>query len=207
MSGARRGHPDHPVLALGGGQVDAVAAAAGVRSRGALLDLGDHPAAAARRAGGARLLLQEPPRVRGDGRGRRDARACRGLRQPLRHAARAGRGGDRARAGRALRRRLAGRPADPQLGAARRGGLDLHPAAVDRRAGEPAARRAARTAPPVVAARMAKSRDEISHWAEYDYVLVNENLPQCEEELRAIIARRAAAPRPPAGADAAGRGG
>ena len=36
--------------------------------------------------------------------------------------------------------------------------------------------------------RMAKSRDEISHWAEYDYVLVNENLTQCEEELRAIIA-------------------
>ena len=35
---------------------------------------------------------------------------------------------------------------------------------------------------------MAKSRDEISHWAEYDYVLVNENLAQCEEELRAIIA-------------------
>ena len=47
---------------------------------------------------GARLFLQEPPRVRGDGRGRRDARARRGLRQPLRHAARAGRGGDRPRA-------------------------------------------------------------------------------------------------------------
>jgi guanylate kinase len=39
----------------------------------------------------------------------------------------------------------------------------------------------------VVAGRMAKSRDEISHWAEYDYVLVNENLAQCEAELRAII--------------------
>jgi guanylate kinase len=39
----------------------------------------------------------------------------------------------------------------------------------------------------VVAERMAKSRDEISHWAEYDYVLVNENLAQCEAELRAII--------------------
>lgn len=42
--------------------------------------------------------------------------------------------------------------------------------------------------PEVVARRMATSRDEISHWAEYDYVLVNENLKQCEEELRAIIA-------------------
>lgn len=39
----------------------------------------------------------------------------------------------------------------------------------------------------VVAARMAKSRDEISHWAEYDYVLVNERLAECEDELRAIL--------------------
>lgn len=39
----------------------------------------------------------------------------------------------------------------------------------------------------VVADRMAKSRDEISHWAEYDYVLVNSNLVRCEAELRAII--------------------
>ncbi|MFT3973018.1 MAG: guanylate kinase [Amaricoccus sp.] len=40
----------------------------------------------------------------------------------------------------------------------------------------------------VVESRMEKSRDEISHWAEYDYVLVNENLAQAEAELRAIIA-------------------
>ena len=39
----------------------------------------------------------------------------------------------------------------------------------------------------IVADRMLKSRDEISHWAEYDYVLVNENLAECEHELRAII--------------------
>jgi guanylate kinase len=39
----------------------------------------------------------------------------------------------------------------------------------------------------VVADRMAKSRDEISHWAEYDYVLVNSNLHDCERQLRAII--------------------
>ncbi len=39
----------------------------------------------------------------------------------------------------------------------------------------------------VVARRMTQSRDEISHWAEYDFVLVNESLPQCESELRAII--------------------
>lgn len=39
----------------------------------------------------------------------------------------------------------------------------------------------------VVAGRMAQARDEISHWAEYDYVLVNENLTRCEAELNAII--------------------
>ncbi len=41
--------------------------------------------------------------------------------------------------------------------------------------------------PDVVARRMEKSRDEISHWAEYDYVLVNDNLHRCEADLRAII--------------------
>ena len=41
--------------------------------------------------------------------------------------------------------------------------------------------------PEVVAGRMAKSRDEISHWAEYDYVLINENLDVCEEQLRDIL--------------------
>ncbi len=40
----------------------------------------------------------------------------------------------------------------------------------------------------VVAGRMAKSRDEISHWAEYDYVLVNDNLDRCEADLRGILA-------------------
>lgn len=40
----------------------------------------------------------------------------------------------------------------------------------------------------VVADRMAKSRDEISHWAEYDFVLINRNLAECEAELRSIIA-------------------
>ncbi len=39
----------------------------------------------------------------------------------------------------------------------------------------------------VVAERMAQSRSEISHWAEYDYVLVNDNLERAEGELRAIL--------------------
>jgi guanylate kinase len=39
----------------------------------------------------------------------------------------------------------------------------------------------------VIAGRMAKSRDEISHWAEYDYVLVNRDLDATEADLVAII--------------------
>ncbi len=39
----------------------------------------------------------------------------------------------------------------------------------------------------VIAGRMAKSRDEISHWAEYDYVLVNEQLEQTFERIKAIL--------------------
>ncbi|MDO5621034.1 MAG: guanylate kinase [Paracoccus sp. (in: a-proteobacteria)] len=39
----------------------------------------------------------------------------------------------------------------------------------------------------VIAGRMAKSRDEISHWAEYDYVLVNDDLDTTEAALRQIL--------------------
>jgi len=39
----------------------------------------------------------------------------------------------------------------------------------------------------VVAGRMRKARDEISHWAEYDHVLINDDLDRCEADLRAII--------------------
>lgn len=39
----------------------------------------------------------------------------------------------------------------------------------------------------VISARMQKSRDEISHWAEYDYVLVNDDLDATESDLRAIL--------------------
>jgi guanylate kinase len=39
----------------------------------------------------------------------------------------------------------------------------------------------------VIAGRMAKSRDEISHWAEYDYVLANEDLDQTFANLQAIL--------------------
>lgn len=39
----------------------------------------------------------------------------------------------------------------------------------------------------VIAGRMAKSEAEISHWAEYDYVLVNSDLDETEAKLRTIL--------------------
>lgn len=39
----------------------------------------------------------------------------------------------------------------------------------------------------VIEGRMQKSRDEISHWPEYDYVLVNDDLDETEMRLRTII--------------------
>lgn len=39
----------------------------------------------------------------------------------------------------------------------------------------------------VVAGRMAQSRSEISHWAEYDYVLVNDDVEKAEAQLRDIL--------------------
>jgi len=41
--------------------------------------------------------------------------------------------------------------------------------------------------PEVIAGRMARSRDEISHWAEYDYVLINSDLDSCFNALSAIL--------------------
>lgn len=39
----------------------------------------------------------------------------------------------------------------------------------------------------VIAGRMAKSRDEISHWAEYDYVLINDDLNSTYSRLQTIL--------------------
>lgn len=50
----------------------------------------------------------------------------------------------------------------------------------------------------VIAGRMAKSRDEISHWGEYDYVIINHDADQATEELVTIVkAERARADRQP----------
>ena len=40
----------------------------------------------------------------------------------------------------------------------------------------------------VVQGRMAKAGDEMSHWAEYDYVIVNDELDESVSQVRAILA-------------------
>jgi len=40
----------------------------------------------------------------------------------------------------------------------------------------------------VVTARMAKADGEISHWAEYDYVIVNDDVARAQKELSSIVA-------------------
>lgn len=39
----------------------------------------------------------------------------------------------------------------------------------------------------VIATRMAQSEAEISHWAEYDYVLINEDIDETETRLKTIL--------------------
>jgi guanylate kinase len=39
----------------------------------------------------------------------------------------------------------------------------------------------------VVAARMAEAESEISHWPEYDYVIVNSDLATAQAKVRAIL--------------------
>jgi guanylate kinase len=54
----------------------------------------------------------------------------------------------------------------------------------------------------VIAGRMAKSRDEISHWAEYDYVIINRDIDNAFNELTTILqAERLRRDRQPALSD------
>jgi len=39
----------------------------------------------------------------------------------------------------------------------------------------------------VVAKRMAQASSEISHWDEYDYVVINDDLLKCQKEIAAIL--------------------
>lgn len=48
--------------------------------------------------------------------------------------------------------------------------------------------RRAEDPPDVVAQRMAKAADEISHWPEYDYVIINDDIDQAEYTLKSILA-------------------
>jgi len=41
---------------------------------------------------------------------------------------------------------------------------------------------------PVIAERMRRAAGEIEHWAEYDYVLVNDDMDRCLGDVRAIVA-------------------
>lgn len=50
----------------------------------------------------------------------------------------------------------------------------------------------------VISNRMAQSRDEISHWAEYDYVIINHDVDAAEAKLKTILmAERSRANRQP----------
>ncbi len=39
----------------------------------------------------------------------------------------------------------------------------------------------------IINQRMSKFKDEISHWVEYDYVVINKNLDKCVNEITSII--------------------
>jgi len=45
----------------------------------------------------------------------------------------------------------------------------------------------AEDAPEVIAKRMAKADGEISHWAEYDYVIVNDDIEKAQAQLAVIL--------------------
>jgi guanylate kinase len=47
--------------------------------------------------------------------------------------------------------------------------------------------RRAQDSPEIVAARMAKSAEEMSHWPEYDYVTVNRDIDESVAEVAAIV--------------------
>ena len=45
----------------------------------------------------------------------------------------------------------------------------------------------AQDSPNVIKSRMAKAADEMSHWAEYDYVVINRHVADAFDDLRAIL--------------------
>ena len=45
----------------------------------------------------------------------------------------------------------------------------------------------AEDSPEVVAKRMAKANDEISHWPEYDYIILNDDMQMAQAQLKSIL--------------------
>jgi guanylate kinase len=45
----------------------------------------------------------------------------------------------------------------------------------------------AEDSPEVVAKRMAKAKDEISHWPEYDYIILNDDIRTAQAQLNSIL--------------------
>ena len=41
--------------------------------------------------------------------------------------------------------------------------------------------------PEVIARRLTSARDEIGHWSEYDYVIINDDLSRSLDEVRAVL--------------------
>lgn len=41
--------------------------------------------------------------------------------------------------------------------------------------------------PEVIDSRMERARAEISHWAEYDYVVINDNIDDCFDRVREVL--------------------
>ncbi|MFX5705812.1 guanylate kinase, partial [Acinetobacter baumannii] len=48
--------------------------------------------------------------------------------------------------------------------------------------------RRATDTPEVIEARMSRAANEVSHWDGYDYVLVNDDVDECYESVKTILA-------------------
>ena len=131
------------------------------------------------------LLFREPRGVRGHGRARRVYRTRAGVRQPLWHRAPDGRrpaqGGQECD----FRYRLAGARAIKSK--MPEGRERLHPAAVARGACRASAENRRQDAPEVIAKRMAAAVSEISHYREFDYVVVNDDFEAARADLETIV--------------------
>ena len=107
------------------------------------------------------------------------------VRQSLRHAARAGRSGIVGGTGRVVRHRLARNPA-----AASKGERDvvrvfiLPPSAAEL---ERRLHTRAQDSDEVIRERMSRATHELSHWAEYDYIVVNHSVDEAFAEVQSIL--------------------